>query len=210
MFKREWTVFGILSACTVAVTLFAALYTQSNGSKVEWLSHVAAVAIVATLAFLAILLYFNAKQKFDRILSRENFVAQKQYEWDRQRLLIDFDSQRIANTYLSTKPIINFSDVLSFRIETYRIGAHEELSEEYVFISFVITLKKEGFEFEYQYLPVFEVKVSADDANDIKEVTTELVKKYPELDDMFALQEDVKRILEINAANGIRSNVQQG
>ena len=207
MFKREWTVFGVLSACTVAVTLFSLIYKRSDGTKVEWLSYIVGIAIVVTVAFLAVLLYFSAKQKFDILLQREGFVASKQYNWEGNRLLIDFDSQRLANTYLSTKPIVPFCDVLSFRIETYRIGEHEELSEEQCFLSFVISIKKEDFDYEYQYIPLFEVKVDSADAADIKEITQELTDKYPELTDMLALQTDVKKILEINAANGVRSNI---
>lgn len=206
MFKREWTVFGILSACSVGVTLFARLYTRADGTKVEWLSHVAAVAIVLTLVFLALLLYLTAKQKFAALLAREQFVAQKQYEWQDQKLLIDFDSQRIANTYLSTKPIIPFSDVVRFRIETYHVGAHGELPEDQCFVSLVIAVSKEGYESEYLYIPAYEVQVSAEDALGITEVTAELAEKYPELTDVFELQTDVKKILEINAANGVRAN----
>ena len=208
MFKREWTVFGVLSACTVAVTLFSLIYTRSDGTKVEWLSYVVIIAIVVTVAFLAMLLYFSARQKFDILLQREGFVASKQYKWDKHLVCLDFDSQRLANTYLSTKPIVPFSDVLSFRIETYRIGAHEELPEDQCFLSFVISIKKEGFDYEYQYIPVFEVKVDSADVAEVKEITQELTDKYPELTDMMALQTDVKKILEINAANGVHSNIQ--
>ena len=207
MFKREWTTFGILCACTVAVTLFARLYTRADGTQVEWLLYVAIVAIVATLAFLAFLLYLTAKQKFDRLLLREHFVAQKQYKWADQKLLIDFDSQRLANTYISTKPIVPFSEVVSFRIETYRNGARVELPEDQCFVSYVISISKAGFTSEYLYIPAYEIKVSAEDANDIKEISDELAEKYPELTDMLALQKDIKKILEINASNGIRHNI---
>ncbi|MCH5157300.1 MAG: hypothetical protein J1G02_05450 [Clostridiales bacterium] len=206
MFKREWTVFTILSVCTVAITVFAIIY-KYDGARVEWLTYVAVVAIIATLAFLVYLLYINAKQKFDRLLSREQFVANKEYMWGNYKLLIDFESQRLANNYLSTRAIIPFSDVAGYRIETYHKNDDVELSDEHVFLSLVITLKKAGFEFEYQYLPVFEIKVNTEDVNDIKEVTSELVAKYPELSDVLALQEDLSTILQTNIAHGIRSNI---
>ena len=50
MFKKEWTVLGILSACTVAVCCFACFYKQPDGTRVGWLAYVAIVAVVATLA----------------------------------------------------------------------------------------------------------------------------------------------------------------
>ena len=207
MFKREWTVFSVLSACTVAVTALAIFY-KPDGTKVGWLTYIAVIAIVATVGFLAFLLYLNAKQKFDRLLATEQFVADKTYTWGKFKLVMDFQSQRLANSYLSTRAIIPFCDVAGYRMETYRKNEEMELSEEQSFVSLVITLKKDGFEFEYQYLPVFEIKVSTVDVNDIKEVTPELMAKYPELADMLALQQDLASILEINVANGIRSNIQ--
>ena len=206
MFKREWTVFGALSACTVAVIFFALFY-KSDGARVQWLTYVAVIAVIATLCFLAFMLYINAKQKFDRLLATEQFVIDKLYAWGKFKLVIDFESQRIANNYLSTRAIIPFSDVAGYRLETYHKNEDVELDEEHVFLSLVISLKKDGFEFEYQYLPVFEVQVESADVQDIKEVTQELTEKYPELTDMFALQEDIRKILEINATNGIRSNL---
>lgn len=209
MFKREWTVFSILAACTVAVTCFSFIYTRSDGTKVEWLTYVAAVAILATLAFLALLLYLHAKQKFNILLAREHFVAQKQYDWAHEKLLIDFDSKRIANTYLSTKPIVAFADIASFRLESYRIGEQEELPENQRFLSLVITVKKDGFEDEYLYIPAFEVKVeSADITDGMKEVGAELVEKYPELKALVELQSDLKQIVAINEASGIHYNIQ--
>ena len=207
MFKREWTVFGILAGCSAAVTIFAAVYKRSDGAKVKWLTYVAIVAIVVTLAFLALLLYLNAKNKFDGLLARDNFVAQKQYVWGKQKLLIDFDSQRIANTYISIKPIVSFDEVANFRIETYHIGERAELPEDQCFVSLVIAVKKEGFEDEYLYIPAYEVQVSAEDVSDIKQISQELVAKYPELEEVAALQSDVKKILEINAAKGIHYNI---
>lgn len=207
MFKREWTVFGLLSACTVAVTFFAIFYRQPDGAKVEWLFYVAVVAIVATICFLVFLLYLNAKQKFDRLLVKEQFNADKRYLWGRYKLLIDFESQRLANNYLSTRAIIPFCEVAGYRLETYRKNDDVELDEDQVFTSLVITLKKDGFEFEYQYLPVFEIKVESADVQDINEITPKLVEKNPELADVLALQQDLNNILEINLANGIHSNV---
>ena len=75
------------------------------------------------------------------------------------------------------------------------------------FVSFVITVTKEGFETEYLYIPVFEVKVDAKDVQHVKEITAELVEKYPELSDMMELQTDIKKILDINVANGIHHNI---
>lgn len=209
MFKKEWTAFGILSAFTVALTLFTLFYTRKDGTHVGWLLYVAIVAIVATFALLVFLLYLSITQRFNILLQREHFVAQKQYAWRDQKLLIDFDSNRLANTYISTKPIVQFSEVASFRIETYRSGENAELDEDQCFVSLVIAISKAGFESEYLYIPAYEVKVSAEDGWDVKEITEELAEKYPKLADMLELQQDVKRIIEINAANGIHYNVQK-
>lgn len=201
MFKREWTIFGILAACAIGVTLFARFYTRQDGTSVTWLTYVAAVAIFATLILGALLIFLYVTQRFNVLLQREHFVAQKQYQWADQKLLIDYDSQRLANTYIATRPVIPFSDVASFRIETYHVGARKELPADQCFVSLVIAITTDSVAGEYLYLPAYEVQVSSQDVQDVKEITAELLDKYPLLADMFALQQDVKKILEINSAN---------
>ena len=76
MFKRDWIVFSILATFTLALTVFSAVY-KPDGTNVSWLAYVAAVAIVATVAYLIYLLYVMSKQRFARILKRDNFNTEK-------------------------------------------------------------------------------------------------------------------------------------
>ena len=57
---------------------------------------------------------------------------------------------------------------------------------------------------------MYEIAVDVEEIGDgLKELTPELLEKYPEFADMNKLREDVDKILEINAANGIVSNVRK-
>lgn len=208
MTKNKWTILAIILVCAALfLTIFGVSFKSQTGHDLPWWAFVVALIIFALLVYLVMLLAERSDKRFDSLLLSENIDTSRQYKWGRYRVYVDFDSQRLANNYLSTRALIPFSEVAGLRIEAYHVGEVEELDENQVFLSLVLSLKKDGFEFEYQYLPVFEIKVDSGDVADIKEVTAELVEKYPELADMLALQSDVKKILEINAANGIRSNI---
>ena len=204
MFKKDWIVFSILAAFTVFLTVFASAY-KPNGAQITWLASVAAVAIVATIAYLIYLLYAMSKQRFARLMQRENFNTEKLYVWKNTELHIDFTGKLVANNYLATKPIFPFSDVVGYRFEAYRISGEtyaehlEVLSDDERFISIVIAIKKPEHEFEFLYIPMFEVKVANDDIGEtIENISCELVEKYPDLQQIVDLQKDIENIVEIN------------
>ena len=204
MFKKDWIVFSTLATFTVALTVFAVAY-RPNGAQIEWLAYVSAVAIVATIAYLVYLLYIMARQSFSKLLKRENFNTEKLHVWKERQLHIDFTGQLIANNYLSTKPIFPFGDVVGYRFETYRISGDtyaehlQVLSDDEKFVSIVLTIKMPEREFEFLYIPMFEVKVSADDVGEtVENLSDELVAKYPDLQQIVELQKDVDSILAIN------------
>ena len=204
MFKKDWTVFSILAAFTVFLVAFASAY-KPNGTQIAWLSYVAAVAIVATVAYLIYLLYAMSRQRFARLMLRENFNTEKLYFWNDKELHIDFTGKLIANNYLTTKPIFPFGDVVGYRFEAYRISGEthaehiEVLSDDERFVSIVLTIKKPEREFEFLYIPMFEVKVANDDIGEtIESIPSELVEKYPDLQQLVDLQKDIESILEIN------------
>lgn len=204
MFKRDWIVFSILATFTVALTVFSAAYKPAD-ADVSWLVYVVAVAIVATIAYLIFLLYVMSKQRFARLLKRENFNTEKLYAWKNGELHLDFTNKLVANSHLSTKPIFPFGDVVGYQFEAFRISGDayaehlEVLSDDERFLSIVIAVKKPEREFEYLYIPMFEVKVSNSDIGEtIESIPDELVKKYPDLQQLVDLQSDVEKILEIN------------
>ena len=205
MFKKDWIVFSILAVFTAFLTVFSAVYRQPNGEQVTWLAYVVAVAIVATIAYLIFLLYAMSRQSFARLIRRENFNTEKLYVWKDTELHIDFTGKLIANSYLSTKPIFPFSDLVGYRFETFRISGDtyaehlEVLPDNERFISIVLTIKKPDREFEFLYIPMFEVKVSNDDIGEtIENLSDELVEKYPDLQQIVELQKDVETILATN------------
>ena len=204
MFKKDWIVFSTLAAFTVALTVFAVAY-KPNGAQVAWLAYVSAVAIIATIAYLIYLLYATARQGFDRLLKHENFNTEKLHVWKERQLHIDFTNKLVANNYLSTKPIFSFGDLVGYRFETYRISGDtyaehlEVLSDNEQFVSIVLTVKMPDREFEYLYIPMYEVKVSADDVGDtLDNIPNELLEKYPDLQQIVNLQNDIETILSSN------------
>ena len=205
MFKKDWIVFSILATFTAFLAVFSAVYTQPNGEKVSWLAYVVAVTVVATIAYLIYLLYAMSRQSFARLMQRENFNTDKLYVWKDTELHIDFAGKRVANSYLSTKPIFPFSDVVGYRFETFRISGDthaehvEVLSDDERFVSLVLTIKRPEHEFEFLYIPMFEVKVSNSDIGEsVETLSDELVAKYPDLQQLVELQKDVETILSIN------------
>ena len=205
MFKKDWITFSILATSTAFLTVFSAVYKQPNGGQVAWLAYVAAVMIVATIAYLIYLLYAMARQSFDRLLKRENFNTEKLFVWNKTELHIDFSGKLIANNYLSTKPIFTFGDVVGYRFETYRISGDtyaehvEVLSDDERFVSIVLTIKKPDREFEFLYIPMFEVKVLSDDVGEnVENLSDELIEKYPDLQQIVELQKDIETIISNN------------
>lgn len=211
MTKKKWMSLAIILVCAVIViSIFSFVFKTQTGVDLPWWAYIVALVIYALIVYLVIILSARSKEQFAALLAREGFTVEKEYKWDKQSLCIDFTSKRIANTYISTKPIIQFGDIASFRIESYQVGKEQELPDDKRFLSLVLTVKKEGFEFEYLYIPMFEIAVDvADIPEKFTEISDELVEKYPELKDMYELQADVKKILEINEADGIHFNIQK-
>lgn len=205
MFKKDWIVFSVLATFTVGLTVFSAVYRQPSGAHVTWLGYVAAVAIVATIAYLFYLLYAISKQSFARLLKKENFNSEKVYTFKEVELHFDFSGKRVANNYIATKPIFPFSDVVSYHFETFRISGEtyaehlEVLPEDERFVSIVMTVKKPEREFEFLYIPMYEVKVdNADVGEELESISSELVEKYPDLQQLVDLQKDIETIIEMN------------
>ena len=211
MTKKKWLALGIFAiGGAIVLTIFSIVFKSRTGVALPWWAYVIALVIYALIVYMIILFVGCSSQRFDAMLSKVGFNTDKQYNWGPHTLRIDFQSKRIANTYISTKPIVDFHEVAGYRFETYQTGANEELESDKRFVSLVLTVKKAGFEFEYLYVPMFEVAVDADAIGDgITEITPELVERYPELAEVKALCDDVKQILEINAADGIVSNVRK-
>ena len=211
MTKNKWIIVAIIVVCAaIFLTIFGFTFESQTGQPLPWWAYIIALIIFGLIVYLVFVLSERSSKRFETMLINEGIPVEKPYKWNNHLLYVDFNSQRLANNYLSTRQIIDFKDVAGYRLETYRVGEEEELDENHVFVSIVITLNKADVEFEYQYLPVFETKVESADVTDVNEITPKLTEKYPELTDVLALQNDLKQILEINKANGIRSNVQNG
>lgn len=210
MLKKNWFTIAIICICGAAVlAAFSIIFKSQTGVDLPWWAYIVALFIFALLVYLVYLLIGNRTERFDKQLAGEKFNVDKRYDWLDQSLCLDFTSKCVANTYLSTKPFFPFSDVAGYRYETYQNNKDVELPDDKRYVSLVITVKKEGFEYEYMYIPVFEVVVDNDCIGDNFEITDELLEKYPELKQVAKLQNDLDAIEQINQADGIRSNVRK-
>lgn len=195
---NKWISLGVIAVCgAIVLTIFSVLFEKSTGVALPWWAYIVALLIYALIVYLIYIITKITSQRYETMLAKANFHVDKQYEWNKQIVSLDFTSKRLANTYITTKPFVDFSEITGYRFETYQIGQSEELGEDKRFVSLVIAVKKESEEQEFLYIPVFEVAVDASDVGDgITEITTELVNKYPTLSDMAELQADVNKILE--------------
>lgn len=211
MTKKKWISLGIIVVCAaIVLTLFSYVFKAKTGVALPWWAYPVALLIYGLIVYLVILIAERVSKRFDALLEKNNFNADKKYRSAEQLLYIDFNSKRLANTYISTKPIVQFSDIAGYRFETYQKGATEDLPDDRRFVSLVLSVKREDADYEYLYIPMFEIAVAVEDIGDgIKEISPELLEKYPELSDMSELEADVKKILEINAADGVTSNVRK-
>lgn len=211
MTKRKWLSLGlIVVGAAVVLAIFAIVFQNRTGVALPWWAYLIALLIYVLVVYLIYLLAKNFSQRFENMLAKEGSNIDKQYKWNGQLLFIDFEGKRLANTYITIKPLVKFSEIAGYRYEIFQVGSQEELPDDKRFVSLILTVKKEGCEYEYLYIPMFEVALnSADVDENISEITPELVEKYPDLKEMAELQEDVKRILEINKADGVVSNVRK-
>ena len=198
MTKKKWISLGIIAVCAaIVLTIFSILFERSTGVALPWWAYIIGLLIYALIVYLIYIITKITSQRYASMLAKADFHVDRQYEWDNQIISIDFTSKRIANTYLTTKPFVDFSEIVGYRFETYHTGANKELPEGKIFVSLVLSIKKEGFEYEYRYIPVFEVAVDAEIVGDgIAEITPELVDRYPDLKEMAELQADINKILE--------------
>ena len=208
MTKKKWISLGIIAVgAAIVLTVFSLLFEKNTGVALPWWAYIVGRVIYALIVYLIYLITKITSQRYETMLSRADFHADRHYKWNKQIVSLDFESKRLANTYLTTKPFVNFSEITGYRFETYQSGVNVDLPEDKRFVSLVLSVRKEGVEQEFLYIPVFEVEVDAEVIGDgITEITSALLEKYPELKDMAELQADVNKILEINASDEITEN----
>lgn len=202
MKKNNLILFAVISvvSCAVFIALFDGIYRNVSDKTLPWWAYIVLLFICALIVYLVYLLLQIRQQSFDKMLVREGFHIDKRYEADGQTLCIDFEGKRIADTYLSTKPLIRFEDIVGYRVESYRTGRALVLSEDKRYLNIVLTVSREDatYEHPYFYIAMFEVQVDASDVGETPDVTGELVAKYPTLKPLFDLKQDVISIMQIN------------
>lgn len=193
-------VLTVLACDAVLLVLFNTTFKSVTGQYLPWWAYVVATCIYALIVYLIYILVQMRKQRFDKLLARQGFKADKSYEADGQKLCIDFDGKRIANTYLATKTFVDFSDIVGCRVECYRNGADKILDENSRYLNLVLTIKRDDPtpDSPYLYLAMFEIEVASADVPQEIDVTEQMVEKYPQLQPLYELKLDVQKILQLN------------
>lgn len=200
MFKKTWMYWlVIVLVCGLVAGVFFGVF-NSVYQTLPWWTYVTVAIICGLIAYLGYLLIQVRVQKFDRMLQKQNFHVDKRYEANGQTLCIDFEAKLIANTYLSTKPIVRFDEVVGCRVESFQRGSAQVLPDDERYLNVVLTVCRDDPtpEHAYLYIAMFEVKVAADDVPENPDVTAEMTAKYPDLQPLFDLKQDVEQILAQN------------
>lgn len=191
-----WALGGVACAAVV-VGLFNGLLKNVTERTLPWWVYIADALIVALLGYIGYLVGKMQLQRFERMLAKESFCVDKRYDAQDQTLCIDFRHKRIANTYLSTKPFIDFADVVGCRVESFCKGSRGELPEDRRYLGIVVTVRRDDPtpDHPYLYIALFEEELSASDVPDPPDVTEEMVAAHPELQPLFDLKRDVETIV---------------
>lgn len=197
MFKKNWGYWLIVAAvCALVIGVFFGVF-HAVYQSLPWWTFVTVAVICGLIVYLGYLLIQVRAQKFDRMLQKQNFHVDKRYEALGQTLCIDFEAKLVANTYLSTKPIVRFDEVVGCRVESFQRGHALVLPDEERFLNVVLTVRRDDPtpEHPYLYIAMFEVRVAAEDVPEIPDVTPQMTDKYPLLQPLLDLKRDVEQIL---------------
>ena len=147
---------------------------------------------------------FGLSETFEIKLSRMGFNAQKSYLGNhfayenKVYICIDFDSKQFASN-LIYHYVVPFSRVASGRIEILPYN----MSKEKCIVRYVISISRKDDDMSYDYIELFDTVVYKSELGENDELTEPMFGKYPVLDDILALNEDIQKIIEINVADGV-------
>ena len=143
-------------------------------------------------------------EAFEIKLSRLGFNAQRSYISRHYALsktvyiCIDFDSKQFASN-LIYRYVVPFSRIASGNIEVMSYNA----SSDKCIVHYVIAVSRKNDDMSYDYIELFDTVVDKSELGDNDQLTEQMFGKYPLLDQILALNEDIQKIVEINKADGV-------
>lgn len=214
MKKKDWMILGGVAGATLVTLLFfwLTLRTDTGERYSIWLFAGPFLGfIVLSGAIVAICKFVGNREKetFETWLSREGFSTQNLYVWEGDAMgthqnasvCIDFDNKRFACNQLY-RYVVPFERIANVQTEFSQL-MFGSISETQRRVNLVISVREACDEFKYFYITMFDVVVDLAAFGEKEELTPTLVENYPEFRRMYELQQDVKKIIEINIADGV-------
>ena len=209
MQKKYWIgVFAALAMSVVVVAIGSFIHQTNSGEHFGWQLWVFVPLGVTALA-LGVALLFNylethKGESFESQLSRIGVNTRKTYVGhhiapeNKVCVVIDFDSKQFASN-LIYHYVVPFSRIASGRIEVLPYATSREKCR----VQYVISVRRKDNETNYDYIELFDTVVYKSELGENDQLTTEMFNKYPVLNDILALNEDVQKIMEINIKDGV-------
>lgn len=212
MKKKDWIIIGVTSAIMlIAEIIMYFVWRKDTDEQVllALLGGTSGVYVVVTLlaVVLPARLGKRVKENFEMRLSREGFSMQNAHTYNNEAtsqtttVAIDFDTKRFACNLLY-KDIVPFERIAASRIE-FEPRYAGIVQDNKLVVSLVISVSEAYDEFQYFYISMFSVLVDKQDVGDKDEITPELLEKYPDLQQICDLQQDMLKLLEVNSSNGV-------
>lgn len=198
MSKKGWIVISILFISgMISTTFFSFIYYQENHySHFPWWWLVLVFIIFAIIVLFIYYLSFRAKNNFFALLQVKGFNIQKQYDWEKKIICIDFHNKKVACNFLLLHPIIPFWKIATCDIEIV------EKSEQHSEVSVSLTFKEIGDDVNFFHISMFQVKVKSEDINEENnKILDEHLVQYPKLKPLILLYNDIQKVIEINVSD---------
>ncbi len=188
----------ILLCIIVSITAFSFVYHSQSGVWFPWWAYVIPLLLFVIYVVSCFILTRKGNEKFYRQLRLSNFEIQSEYKWRNCIFCIDFVTKRIACNLL-LKSVIPFQELNGFNVEIsdrtqFKILPQNKCNISLSFSVIVGEDNKSLFHFS-----MFEVIVDVDDIENEQQINFEsLVQKYPLLNDLVEMRQDLTKIIEYN------------
>ena len=191
-----------------AITVGSFVCKANSGEHLNWLFFVliplGVTALVLGVAALCNSLENRRGESFEIKLSQLGFNAQKSYVGHHVAventvfIAIDFDSKQFASNLIYNQ-VVPFGRIASGRTEILPYA----MSDEKCVVQYVISVARKDDDMSYDYIELFDTVVFKSELGENDSLTEEMLNKYPLLNEILALDEDIQKIIKINLADGV-------
>ena len=207
MKKLDWIL--IFSLLALVVVLFVVCWFISDDVELRVVMGVVFLLIWLGFVLVVVLYRFlpkRARETLEIKLSRQGFNAQKSFHYSNDMganvaLFIDYDGKQIASNVFYNN-VIPFSRISGGRVEILSYGINSDKS----IVHYVISIHRKGDDNAFDYVEMFNTVVENSDLPDKEEVTEKMIAKYPSLKEIVELDDEIKRIVELNKSDGFVTN----